>query len=338
MGGQTLNPYDLTRTPGGSSGGTAAALAANLAMVGCGGDTMNSIRSPASACNIVGFRPTFGRIARTGVVPVSWTQDAIGPMARTVADVQTLFRVMEGQDDGDSDSIGFSRAAPQLVRDEEHSHLQGLRIGVLKSYFNSRPEDTEEARQVQSLIDLALQKLVDKANVTTIPFEQSSWTIQNLHRDLDVQRFEFRQFLDHFFESNSGNLSNLGLRHPKDESVLNQILRKGEYDHVALPPETSMIHLATAHVDGEVSRAEHQRRLRGIATLKTELAAKFQELGVDVIVYPHQTQLPVKTGSSVQPNRNGLLASLTGHPSLCLPGVYLHEQIQPLNSNRNEDY
>ncbi len=86
LGGQVKNPYDLTRTPGGSSGGTGAAVAANLAAVGTGSDTGGSIRSPASATSLVGLRPTRGLISRDGIVPVSFTQDTIGPMTRDVAD------------------------------------------------------------------------------------------------------------------------------------------------------------------------------------------------------------------------------------------------------------
>src|SRR6202166_628649 len=83
--GQSLNPYDLTRTPGGSSGGTGAGLAANFAVAGVGTDTVNSIRSPASANSIVGIRPTLGLVSRAGIIPYSFTQDAAGPLARTVA-------------------------------------------------------------------------------------------------------------------------------------------------------------------------------------------------------------------------------------------------------------
>src|SRR5271165_7097151 len=88
--GQTLNPYDLTRTPGGSSGGTGAGVAANFAMAGIGTDTVNSIRSPASANNIVGIRPTLGLVSRAGIIPYSFTQDAAGPLARTVTDATKM--------------------------------------------------------------------------------------------------------------------------------------------------------------------------------------------------------------------------------------------------------
>src|SRR5690606_22762525 len=86
LGGQTLNPYDLTRTPGGSSGGTGAAIAASFGILGTGSDTGQSTRSPASAQSLVGIRPTRGLLSRAGVIPLSVTQDEIGPITRTVAD------------------------------------------------------------------------------------------------------------------------------------------------------------------------------------------------------------------------------------------------------------
>lgn len=93
-GGQTINPYDSTRTPGGSSGGSAAAVAASFAVFSTGSDTVNSLRSPASANSLFSCRPTRGLISRNGIIPVSYTQDAIGPIARCVTDVATALTVM----------------------------------------------------------------------------------------------------------------------------------------------------------------------------------------------------------------------------------------------------
>jgi Asp-tRNA(Asn)/Glu-tRNA(Gln) amidotransferase A subunit family amidase len=108
LGGQTRNPYELGRTPGGSSGGTGAALAANFGLVGTGTDTVNSIRSPSSANSVVGIRPTAGLVSRAGIVPVSSTQDAAGPLARTVRDVATVLSVMDGYDTKDPISAATS--------------------------------------------------------------------------------------------------------------------------------------------------------------------------------------------------------------------------------------
>src|ERR1700676_2633030 len=98
LGRQTLNPYDLTRTPGGSSGGTGVAVASNLAMAGTGSDTVNSIRSPASATALVGVRPTHGLLSLSGIMPVSSTQDAIGPLARHVVDAAAMLQAMAAAD------------------------------------------------------------------------------------------------------------------------------------------------------------------------------------------------------------------------------------------------
>lgn len=96
LGGQTLNPYDQTRTPGGSSGGSGAAVAASFAVFATGTDTVNSLRSPAASNSLFSFRPTRGLISRAGVIPISSTQDAVGAMARTVRDLALAMTVMAG--------------------------------------------------------------------------------------------------------------------------------------------------------------------------------------------------------------------------------------------------
>ena len=126
--GQTYNPYDLSRTPGGSSGGTGAALAANFGLVGIGTDTINSIRSPSSANNLVGIRPTVGLVSADGIVPYSLTQDTAGPMARNVADAAAVLKVI---------------AVRELPENEFSSHP---RIGVLRSFFGSEPVNVEVNR------------------------------------------------------------------------------------------------------------------------------------------------------------------------------------------------
>src|SRR5258705_7970241 len=101
LGGQVKNPYDLTRTPGGSSGGTGASVAANLAAAGTGADTGGSIRSPSSANSLVGLRPTRGLISPDGIVPVAFTQDTTGPMTRNFSDTARVVDIMVGYDPND---------------------------------------------------------------------------------------------------------------------------------------------------------------------------------------------------------------------------------------------
>jgi Asp-tRNA(Asn)/Glu-tRNA(Gln) amidotransferase A subunit family amidase len=150
LGGQTKNPYELARTPGGSSGGTGVALAANFATVGTGSDTVNSIRSPASANSLVGMRPTRGLISRAGVIPVSFTQDAVGPLARTVTDVAIMLDVMAGYDPDDPvTALGIGKVPTTYTAFLDRNGLRGARIGVLRTLFGTGP-DHQEVNRVMS--------------------------------------------------------------------------------------------------------------------------------------------------------------------------------------------
>lgn len=130
--GNARNPWHTERHPGGSSSGSAAALAAQLVHGAMGSDTGGSIRIPASLCGIVGLKPTYGRVSRAGIIPLSWSLDHAGPMARTVADVAYLLQAVAGPDPRDPS------AALQAVPDFSSAltgDIRGLRIGVPRNYF-----------------------------------------------------------------------------------------------------------------------------------------------------------------------------------------------------------
>ena len=126
--GVTKNPYDLDRVPGGSSGGSAAAVAANMCLAALGSDTGGSIRQPSSFCGIVGFKPTYGTVSRYGLMAMASSLDQIGPMTKTAEDARILFDVIRGYDEHDSTSL-----------DQELNNLElridKLKIGVPKEYF-----------------------------------------------------------------------------------------------------------------------------------------------------------------------------------------------------------
>lgn len=126
--GPTKNPHDTSRVPGGSSGGCAAAVAANFAPGALGSDTGGSIRQPASFCGIVGFKPSYGAVSRHGLIAMASSLDQIGPMAKTVADAEILFHAIAGKDVFDATTAEIDTAPP-------HKDLKNTTIGIPKEYF-----------------------------------------------------------------------------------------------------------------------------------------------------------------------------------------------------------
>ena len=127
--GATKNPYDESRVPGGSSGGSAAAVAANLALAALGSDTGGSIRQPAGFCGVVGLKPTYGAVSRSGLMAMASSLDQIGPITKTVDDAELIFEVMKGKDLKDSTSV---EVKPQ----HQTSGIQKLKIGLPKEFFD----------------------------------------------------------------------------------------------------------------------------------------------------------------------------------------------------------
>lgn len=130
--GRTKNPWDLERAPGGSSGGSAASVAARLAPLSVGSDTGGSIRQPASFCGVVGLKPTYGRVSRYGLVAFASSLDQIGPFATDVHGAAALLQVLAGHDERDSTSV--NRPVPEYTQSIDQP-LQGLRVGVVQEHF-----------------------------------------------------------------------------------------------------------------------------------------------------------------------------------------------------------
>jgi aspartyl-tRNA(Asn)/glutamyl-tRNA(Gln) amidotransferase subunit A len=146
----TRNPWDLERTPGGSSGGSAAAVAAGLVPVALGTDTGGSIRQPAGLCGIVGLKPTYGRVSRYGLVAYASSLDQIGPLARSVADAARVLEVIAGHDPADATSV--NRPVPAYSRSVEQP-LSGLRVGVVREHFGEGL-DLEVAQAVRAAVEV----------------------------------------------------------------------------------------------------------------------------------------------------------------------------------------
>jgi aspartyl-tRNA(Asn)/glutamyl-tRNA(Gln) amidotransferase subunit A len=145
------NPRDLSRVPGGSSGGSAACVAADMAVVALGSDTGGSIRQPASFCGVVGMLPTYGRVSRYGLIAFASSLDHIGPLAKTVKDAALVLRTIAGRDPMDSTSAEVP--VPDYVAELEKP-VRGMKIGIAKEYFGEGLDG-----EVRKAIEAAIQKL-----------------------------------------------------------------------------------------------------------------------------------------------------------------------------------
>jgi len=158
--GAVKNPWDLNCVPGGSSGGSAAALAAGMAPLVTGTDTGGSIRQPASLCGVTGLKPTYGRVSRLGIIAFASSLDQAGPMARTAEDCAIALTAMSGIDPGDSTSADLP--VPDFHAGLNHD-VQGLRIGLPREYFNDDldPDVRERVMAALSVLEQAGATLVD---------------------------------------------------------------------------------------------------------------------------------------------------------------------------------
>jgi amidase len=302
LGGQTLNPYDLTRTPGGSSGGTGASLAANLAMAGTGSDTVNSVRSPASANSIVGLRPTHGLLSLNGIMPVSSTQDAIGPLGRHVVDVAAMLQTMAAVDPADPATAGHSH--PNYVASLRADALKGKRIGVLRDMFGTAPEH----QPVNAVMEQALAAM-KKAGATLVDINAPELASGKLIADNDVQKYEFPTVMNRYLASTMASVP---------VKTVQEIYASGRYDHTTLD---GFLKSAVAYKDG-MAEPDYKVRLERNAKTRALLQKIMADKHLDVIVYPLQKRLVVPVTETNQADRNGILASVTGFPAITVPAGF----------------
>lgn len=200
-GGQTRNPYALDRSPCGSSSGTAVAVAANLAVAGIGTETDGSILCPAAVNGLVGLKPTVGLVSRSGIVPISPSQDTAGPMARSVEDVALLLAAMTGRDPSDPSTADsrvlatFDYAARLPAAD-----LRGVRIGLLKDKLAISPEAEAATREAMEALRQAGAVVIE----TSIPTE-GQWSDD----EGEVLLTEFRPALERYLQQRNAPVRTL---------------------------------------------------------------------------------------------------------------------------------
>lgn len=306
--GQTVNPYDATRTPGGSSGGTGAAIACNIGIIGIGTDTINSIRSPSSANSLVGIRPTIGLVSRDGIVPYSLTQDTAGPICRTVEDCVRTLDVIAGYDHADAEtSWSVGRIPDSYLPYLKPDGMRGKRIGILESFFGK--EDIN--RNVNEVVREAL-KYFEKGGATLVSIAEdidSAW----LTKEVSVHLDDFKTHLNMYLSA---------LRSDAPVHSMEEVLASGRY-HPGVKDNMMMA------LRLDVGTPEYNKKIIRQADLRVRIMNIMAELELDAIVYPHQQQLVCKIGDG-QKQRNGVLCSVTGFPSIAVPAGFAPSPEAPI--------
>ena len=299
--GQTRNPYDLGRTPGGSSGGTGVAVAASYALVGIGTDTGQSVRSPASALGLVGLRPTRGLVSRTGVMPGSVTQDTVGPIARNAEDAARLLDVIAGFDaDDPSSAVAPGHASASHAAHLRADALAGARFGVLRQLFGQDDRHAEVNRIV-----LAAAEAMRALGATLMDIEMPG--LDALTAGQATVDYEMREAFDRYLDDMETTAATASLaaivgaggHHPSvDASLRAAITSAGTAD-----PAYTRIFVQRDRLRGALLHVMAQHRL-------------------DALLYPHQKILVVPIGAAEQTERNGVLSNATGMPALSFPAGF----------------
>lgn len=297
--GQTRNPYDLFRVPGGSSGGTGAAIGASFAAAGMGSDTCGSIRIPAANQNMVGLRGTHGLSSRVGVMPLSSTQDIAGPLARTVTDLAIMLDATVGVDPADAITNDSTGHIPKSYRESlDAAGLKGARIGILRSYWGNAPEDDE----VAGILRKALEGFKTQGAEVV---EVSVPGLDDLLRDSSVIADEFKfDLADYLSKQPNAPVKSLG-------EIIDRGLHHAELD-------------ATFRLRNQPEKRETEHYRQAFVkrrALRAAVMATLEELRVDALAYPTLRRKPALIGEA-QGGTNCQLSATTGLPAISMPAGF----------------
>ncbi|OGX83070.1 amidase [Hymenobacter glacialis] len=311
IAGETRNPYNLAHVPAGSSGGTAAAVAASLGTVGLGTDTGNSIRGPSSHTALVGFRPTLGLLSRAGITPLYLRNDTGGPMTRTVADATRLLEVMAGPDPADPLTAYSAGKVPaggyrQFL---DKNGLKGARIGVLRTLSERNPDAQVKAVFAQAVADLR------KAGAVVVEVEIP-----------DFDEISKGHWCSVFKHDVNAYLTDLGPSAPVKN--INQVLASGKYS--AYIKENLEDELANGVLPGQTTAGcgEAYSDPRRIA-FRNAVTAVMNQNQLGALVYPTWNNPPAKIGDfkGYRGDNSQLIAPHTGQPAFTVPMGYTYDNL-----------
>lgn len=312
--GVTKNPRDLSRVPGGSSGGSAAAVAADECIFALGSDTGGSIRQPAAFCGVVGLKPTYGRVSRHGLIALASSLDQIGPITKTVEDAKIVFEVLSGKDRYDSTTTEDIKTNNQELK------IKGLKVGIPKEYFGAGL-DPRIAKEVKKAIDL-LENLGAEIKEINLPHSEYAlaayYIILPAEVSANLARFDGIRYGTSIAVSNKAQETSLYGVYSKT---------RGEF----LGPEVKRrimlgtYALSAGYYDAYYLKAQKVRRL-----IREDFRKAFEE--VDVIIGPTTPDTAFKLGEKAKDpvamyleDIYTVAINLAGLPALSMPCGFIEE-------------
>jgi amidase len=304
MGGQTKNPYDPTRNPGGSSGGSGAAVAASFGAAGMGTDTCGSIRIPSANNNLVGLRGTRGLSSRSGIIPLALTQDIGGPLARTVTDLAIMLDATVGPDPSDpATKAGEGHIPASFAAALGDRSFRDMRIGILTPLFGSAPEDEE----VGVLVRSAVKKLSNNGiDVVEIPFPG----FDDLMQGTSVINAEFKfQLMDFLAQYPRAPVHSLA-----------EILSSGKYDP-AVEGVFKRAEAVEARDSGTYRASLHKRKVVQEGVLRV-----MKENRLTAFAYPTLRRKAATIGQP-QGGSNCQLSATSDLPAMAMPAGFTNDGV-----------
>lgn len=327
MGGMTLNPHDLARSPSGSSGGTGAAIAASYAPLGMGSDTSGSIRGPASVNGVVALNPTHGLLSRTGIIPLALSFDTGGPFARNVSDLAAMLSVMVGVDPADAATkTGAGKSAKDYTKDLNANALKGARLGIARDFMG---QDSE----VDWVIESAISQM-KAAGATVVDVRFPKWML-----DVRLEYYNAMRFPE-FAAQIGGYLATLGPKYPKS---LNEMIQRAEKfsgtraDGAGPNPGRWNLFKREAASGTLQDYSYLTVRDHGLPLMRQVVEGVIASNKLDAIIYPTSSNRPALIAAPPAPPSappSGIpgggasnIASLTGFPDLIVPAGFTADRL-----------
>ena len=322
LGGQILNPHDLTRTPSGSSGGTGVALAAAFAMAGLGTDTGGSVRGPSTSNGIAGLKTTWGLVSRDGVIPLALTFDTVGPMARSVYDVAALLNVLTGLDPADaSTKLGDGRAAADYTQSLRADGLKGARLGLARDFMGQDQD-----------VDWAMEAAIDtmrKQGATVVDVRLPRWLLDAKGEYYTAIRYpEFAaQIADY--------LATLGPSYPKNlDQLIERARRMNAPRADGASPNPARWSLMLRESGSGTTKDYPYTAVRdhALPLVRALLSGVMAAQQLDAIVYPTDSRRPQTISAPAAVPGGGAasgsnLANLSGFPDLIVPAGFTTDDL-----------